>query len=79
MHYHVVSFHKCASNWTRRLFRHIADAHEMSIWADLKTNYWLNKNTNRESDDKLFLYTSERARHHYDTKISGGGVRLFYV
>jgi len=25
MNYHVCSFHKCASNWTRRLFRHEAD------------------------------------------------------
>ena len=53
MNYHVVVFHKCASNWTRRLFRHVADLHGFNVKVTLNNAFAINQDVDRGSDRTL--------------------------
>jgi hypothetical protein len=56
MNYHLATFHKCASNWIRRLFRHIADQRGFDIWVNLDNPSPLNRNVDRGAADALMIY-----------------------
>jgi sulfotransferase family protein len=63
MQHHVATFHKCASNWTRRLFRDLADQRGMSIWVDEPNDASINQRVDRRSDDVLCIYRNGVFRH----------------
>ena len=71
MQYHVVTFHKCASNWTRRLFRDVADSRDMNVWVDKPNDSAINTLVDRGSDDVLCLYRTG-SRKGFDENAIGG-------
>ncbi len=58
MDFYVVTFHKCASNWTRRLFRDIADVQSMNIWVDEPNQSEINTPTDRGATNTMRIFRS---------------------
>ena len=70
MQYHVATFHKCASNWTRRLFRDVADQRRMSIWVDQPNDAAINHCVDRGTEDVLCIYRNGIKRN-FEFKANG--------
>lgn len=58
---HVVTFHKCGSNWFRRLFRDAADEHQARIHVANPNEASVNTSVERPSDRTLALYRTAGA------------------
>lgn len=71
MQYHVVTFHKAASNWTRRLFRDIATRQGANIWINKPNVSAINHNVDNGSDDTVCIYRTA-ARKDFDKKALPG-------
>lgn len=56
MQRHVATFHKAASNWTRRLFRDVADREGHNIWVDRPNPSPINQPVDRGADDTVCVY-----------------------
>ncbi len=72
MNYHVCTFHKCASRWTRRLFRHVARARDMNVWVNRVNDSSINQPIDRNSADSLCIYTLGAHRESHDERRSDG-------
>jgi hypothetical protein len=57
---HVVTFHKCGSNWFRRIFREAAEIHGLSIEVSQPNESQINKPVMRHSVDSLFLHRTSK-------------------
>ncbi|MDO6746292.1 sulfotransferase domain-containing protein [Gilvimarinus sp. 1_MG-2023] len=60
---HIVTFHKCASNWFRRLYRAAADANGANIEVSKPNSAAINTPINRGSAKTLALYRTESPNH----------------
>jgi len=58
---HIVTFHKCGSNWFRRLFRDAAEAHAQNIWVAKPNHVSINRSVDRGAHDTLCLYRTAPA------------------
>jgi len=56
MNYYVCVFHKCATNRTRRLFRHVAGELDHNIWVGLDNDAAINQNVDRGAPATLMIY-----------------------
>ena len=56
MRIHVCTFHKCGSNWFRRLFRDAATVNGANIWVSRPNDFQINKPIQTGSDHSLMLY-----------------------
>jgi hypothetical protein len=72
MNYHVIFFHKCASNWTRRLFRHVANERGDSIWVNRPNRFPINQPVDRDGRDTLMLYGTPKAKPDHDREFHAG-------
>jgi hypothetical protein len=77
MEYHVCGFHKCASNWSRRLFRRIADDHGFNIWVNLTNPAPINQDVDRGAPDTLRIYQDLRRDKHDPYRSPGERTVLF--
>lgn len=58
---HVVTFHKCGSNWFRRLFRDAAAAHNANIWINDPNDVPLNQPVTTGSSRTLAMHRLAKA------------------
>lgn len=59
---HVVTFHKCGSNWFRRLFREAAEINELNILVSSPNSATINTPVDRGSKHSLFLHRTSSAK-----------------
>ena len=73
---HVVTFHKCGSNWFRRLFREAANAHGANILVSKPNRSPINQPVMTGSDRSLSLYRSAKPHELKDHRTPGDPVVL---
>lgn len=71
MQYHVVTFHKAASNWTRRLFRDIAGRAKANIWINKPNRSGINHPVDIGAENTMCIYRTA-ARNDFDRMQADG-------
>ena len=64
---HIVTFHKCGSNWFRRLFRAAADKHGANIFVSKPNDAEINRSVDRDSETTIALHRTEEAENVFAT------------
>jgi hypothetical protein len=74
--YHVCTFHKCGSNWTRRLFRRVAELHDLNVWINQPNKAEINTPVDRGAAETLCIYRIGRAgageKRRHDGRVREG-------
>lgn len=76
MQYHVCTFHKCASNWTRRLFREAGAQHNLNVWVNKPNDSPVNQPVARGAEDTICIYRNGSRRDFLKTAVEGEKVVL---
>lgn len=76
MQRHVATFHKAASNWTRRLFRDVADRLGHNVWVDRPNPSPINQPVERDADDTVCIYIAGNFRAYKDRAVEGEPILL---
>lgn len=76
MQYHVCTFHKCASNWTRRLFREAAALNKFNVWVNKPNDSPVNQPIERGASGTICIYRNGSRRDFLEKAADGERVVL---